>query len=309
MIALAMFAGGLSVLLLVLGSTRILRLRADQIQARLDFVLPKLSAPPQRPRVERRRRVAPAGGAFGSIVESQKALLAAASVDMPIATWLLVRGGSLGVALVLLLISPLLGLVGFVVAFMGPGLWLGRRKATLKKKIDRDLPDALLALANALRGGLSLNQSLSALATDFPPPLGDLFRETLQAVGLGSSIDASFETFADRTGVSEFHVLATAMAIQRQSGGNLSDILESVSTVIGEKLKLRAKVKALTAEPRLSAVVLSVLPIGVGLMIFFINPTFITPLVTSLAGHLMLGFAIFWEAIGVFFIRSVTRIE
>lgn len=309
MIALAMLAGGVSVLLLILGATRMLRLRADRIAGRLASVLPKSAAPPQRPRPQRRRPVPTGRGSLGSLAERQQALLNAASVAMPVHTWLWVRGGSLGMALVLLFVSPLFGLLGFVVALIGPSFWLGRRKAILKQKIDRGLPDTLLALANALRSGLSLNQALSSLATDFPPPLGDLFRETLQAVGLGSSIDASFETFAERTGIEEFRVLATAMAIQRQSGGNLSDILESVSTVIGEKLKLREKVKALTAEPRLSAVVLSVLPVGVGLMIFFINPSFITPLITTLAGHLMLGFAIFWEAIGVFFIRSVTRIE
>ncbi len=305
----AMLFGGLAVLMITVGVSHLLSARLGRMEERIAAVVPRPLEATGSLHPRSRRDASPHRGLLARFRESQRIALQGAGVDLSATTWLAVRVVLVLLSLIVLFLSPLLGLLVLILAALGPSMWLRRRKEALRTRIGRDLPDALLALANALRSGLSVTQALSTLASDYPPPLGDLFRETLQAVGLGSTIDTSFETFADRTGIAEFHVLATAMSIQRQSGGNLSDILESVATVISEKLKLRERVKALTAEPRLSAWVLSILPVGVGLMIFFLNPGFITPLVTTLAGHLMLGFAALWEAIGVFFIRSVARID
>ncbi len=242
-------------------------------------------------------------------LERDAAALRRAGSHMQPLTWALIRAGSLVVAVAFMPLSIVLGLVLVLVALGLPPLWLTSRQSQRKQRMERELPASLLALSNALKSGLSLGQAVSALAAEVPPPLGDLFRDIQQQSAVGVAVEQAMEEVSTSTGIEEFHLLATAVSIQRQSGGNLSAIIESVASIVAEKLKMRERVRALTAEPRLSAWVLSLLPFGVGSFMFVIDRSFMLPLITTTVGNAIIGAAVVMDVIGAIFIRAVIRVE
>lgn len=303
-----LFLVGASALFLTVGISAAFASHRLQVEVHLASLVPPKTEPLVAQVVAPVRRRT-ASGLIGSFSASQEQLLQAVGITMPIRTWLFARLAFAVLGLVLMIFSVVIGVAVLLAAWLAPNLWLSGRRSTIRLQIERDLPDALVALASGLRGGLSINQALATLQNEVPGPLGELLREAHQSTGVGESLDLAFERIGERTRVKEFHMLATAISIQRQSGGNLSEVLDSVADVIGEKLKLRQRVKALTAEPRLSAWVLSLLPVGVGLLIFIIDSKFISPLFTTMIGRVMLGFAVLLDGVGALVIRSVTRLD
>lgn len=242
-------------------------------------------------------------------LERDAAALRRAGSHMQPATWALMRAGSVLVSLVLMPVSLVVGIGALLMSILLPSLWLSARQGQRKQRMEREMPASLLALSNALKSGLSLGQAVGALAAEVPPPLGDIFREIQQQSSVGVAVERAMEEISVSTGIEEFHLLATAVSIQRQSGGNLSAIIESVAQIVTEKLKMRERVRALTAEPRLSAWVLSLLPFAVGSFMFVIDRSFMLPLVTTTVGNAIIGAAVVMDVIGAVFIRAVIRVD
>ena len=306
-----LFLSAAAVMALTFGLTAAIWSRRAEIERRIASVVPRarplsVLAPAAVTPVPRSRRRGP----WASLLTRQEHALAAAGSGMTATQWLEVRFGAVAAAVLALLVLPVLvGLVVLALALLGPSFWLNSRRRKLRLQVERDLPDALLAISNGLRGGLSINQAIAALASEMSGPLGDIMREVQQSAGLGSTVEIALDAVSERLNMNEFHIVATAVAIQRQSGGNLSEVLDSVASVISEKLKLRQRVKSLTAEPRLSAWVLSLLPIGVGAIMMLIDPGFVEPLLNTMIGHMLLAMVAFLEFVGVYAIRTITRIE
>jgi tight adherence protein B len=164
--------------------------------------------------------------------------------------------------------SVLLGLIAGLLGAAVPFLYvLHKRKARLNR-ILHQLPDAYDLMGRILRAGQSVSQSMQAVATEFEMPLGGEFAYCYEQQNLGLAPDIALRDLARRTGLLEVKILTLAMVVQQETGGNLAELLDKLATVIRERIKIKGKISALTAEGRMQAVVLLILPIALllGLM-------------------------------------------
>jgi tight adherence protein B len=200
------------------------------------------------------------------------------------------------------------GIVGAVAA-AGPRVAL---KVALDRRADKlreQLPDVLTIMASSLRAGHSFLQSLDTVAKEISQPARDEFARVVAEVRLGRPVEDSLEALADRVGSADFRWAVLAVNIQREVGGNLAEILDTVSDTLRERAMMRRQIKVLTAEGRLSAWVLTLLPIGIGLYMFSVNPDYIGVLFTDRLGWVMLGVAVVLMGLGILWMRKIVDID
>jgi tight adherence protein B len=165
-------------------------------------------------------------------------------------------------------------LVGVPASLLGgalPWVYLRKRLQGRRDKLLRQLPAAFDLMARVLRAGLSMPQALAAVAESFEDPIGSDFGHCQEEQNLGIFPEVSFRAMAERTGVLEMKIFVMALLIQRQTGGNLSDVLERLAGLIRERLRLRNSIRTLTAEGRMQAGVLLVLPLVMFVVMRYIN--------------------------------------
>jgi tight adherence protein B len=180
-------------------------------------------------------------------------------------------------------------------------MWNARQEKYLKQ-----LPSAFELMARVIRAGQSVPQSLQAVADAFDDPLASSFQTCLQKQNLGMRPEVAFQTMAETSGIIEMRIFAMAMVIQRQTGGNLSDVLERLAGLVRARLKLRQQVRTLTAEGRLQGGTLVVLPFVVFFVLMFINRGY----VEVLFEHVPLLVATLCSmGIGVLWIRKIVNID
>ena len=200
-----------------------------------------------------------------------------------------------------------------VVAFVGG---FGFPRWFLNKLINRRQQKFLGLLANALdvvvRGiktGLPLNECMQVIARESPAPLAGEFREVVEQQRLGVSIADGLERMCDRLPLAEVRFLTIVIGIQQQSGGNLSEALSKLASVLRERQMLALKVKALSAEAKASALVLASLPPGVMTMVYLSSPDYIDPLFTTTIGHFMVAVGAVWMMTGVLIMRKMINFK
>ncbi len=187
---------------------------------------------------------------------------------------------------------------------------LGALKRRRVARIGAQLPDYLQAVANGLRAGYALTASLeSSCLSVGDGPLKDEIRRTVQETHIGIPLEEALLDLSQRIDLMELDLAITAILVQRQVGGNLAEVLDRIQETLRERVRLAAEVKTLTAQGRLSGLVVGLLPIGLGLGVTLLNPGFMAPLFTTPTGHLMLGVAGALELIGMFAISRIVRVE
>lgn len=202
-------------------------------------------------------------------------------------------------------IAVLLGLIGLL-ALTG----VSHRKAARRKKaFYEQLPDVLLLMSGALKAGYSLQQAVAAVGADAKPPASDEFKRTMAEVRLGASLDDALEALGRRIGIVDFEWSVLAIQIQREVGGNLAEILEIISATIRERERLRRQLSSLTAEGRLSAIVLGVLPLFLAVLLVLRSPNYLAPLYQTSRGLIMIVGSGVLMVIGVFWMRKIIRME
>lgn len=191
----------------------------------------------------------------------------------------------------------------------GPIFWLKRTAAKVSVKADRQLPELLGSLAASMRSGHSLTQGLEAVADQTGPPLGREFQRVLAETQMGRGLDGALEAMAERVDSNDLRWTVRAMVIQSRTGGRLADILEVLSEFMRDREEVRREIKALTAEGRISALILGGLPFFVAGALLFLSPDYLNPLFAEPMGWAMLagagvlmGFAMMW-------IRKIIQIE
>lgn len=207
----------------------------------------------------------------------------------------------------------LAGLIGALVLLIiggvaGPAI-LSFRERQRKNKFTAQLPDMLQLMAGALRAGFSLMQAVDAVSQEVEDPMGKELRRVVTEARLGRELEESLEDTAERTASDDFAWAVMAIRIQREVGGNLAELLLTVAETMVQRTRLRREVKALTAEGRISAIVLGVLPPGLGAFITLTNPDFMRPLFHEFLGQMMLGLAIVSMIIGFVWMNKVIQIE
>jgi tight adherence protein B len=196
-----------------------------------------------------------------------------------------------------------------VVGFFLPALLVRMKKKGILKKIDQQLPDTIMLLSNSLKAGYSFMQAVDVASKELPPPISLEFKQLLKEVNLGVNTETALESLSGRVQSEDMKLVILAVLIQREIGGNLSEILDNISDTIRARIKVKGEISVLTAQGRISGVIISLLPIALGFAIFVMNPTYITVLFTEPLGMMMLGASIIMQLIGILFIRKIIRIE
>ena len=229
------------------------------------------------------------------------------------AEWLLIHLGIfLGAGLVGLLLgqgSLVLGLVFFAVGAIGPWLWLSMRRSRRRKAFSSSLPDTLQLMSGSLAAGLSLAQSVDTIVREGVEPISSEFKRVLIEARLGVALEDALESVADRFDSKDFAWVVMAIKIQRQVGGNLAELLETVAATMREREYMRRQVAALSAEGKLSAWVLGGLPPLFMVYLLLTNRDYVMVLFTDPIGWLMLGGACLLLALGVFWMSRLVKVE
>jgi tight adherence protein B len=219
-----------------------------------------------------------------------------------------------GVAVVLLLFlaatkSPFVSLVGTVVLAIIPPSTLSFLARRRQKQFDSLLPDTLHLLASTLRAGYSLMQGVEAVSQEVSEPVGRELRRVVTEARLGRPLEESLEQVAERMDSPDFAWAVMAVRIQREVGGNLAELLVTVADTMTERERLRRDVNALTAEGRVSAIVLGLLPLGIGVFIMGSNPGYLDPLFDETLGKAMLIGAGVMMGVGFYWMKKTIEIE
>jgi tight adherence protein B len=219
----------------------------------------------------------------------------------------------------------LLAVLGFIIGWaVGSGIWslglsLGlsilpiiflkwkRTRKTLQ--IEKHMPEAMELLARSLRAGHTLSGTLELAGQEVPKPLGSEMRITYEEQRLGLSMAQAFRRMGERVASQDLQYFITAVLIQAETGGNLSEILDNISYIIRDRLKLKGKVKGLTAEGRFSALILSLLPFATFIAFYFMNRTYVMTLFTDPMGTKFLTGGIISIAFGVLVMRRMVNIK
>ncbi|SIT50183.1 Flp pilus assembly protein TadB [Paraburkholderia piptadeniae] len=288
-------------------------------------------------RVENRIRMMSAGGHGNAQTESilkqrelsTSALMTRLLLKLPrvhaLDGWLVQSGlgWSVGKFLMLTVCTPIvLGLIGQLLPIPAPAVvalaLVGALYAPFKvnramkkrlKKLEAQLPEAADMMSRSLRAGHSFATALGIVGDEMPEPIGGEFRAAFDEINFGIPLNEALGALANRIPISDLRYFVIAVLIQRESGGNLAEILGNISQLIRNRLALLGKVRALSAEGRLSAWILGILPFAVALIISLINPGFLNVLWTDTAGPKLVGVALVSMVSGVVWMRKIIRIH
>ena len=234
-----------------------------------------------------------------------------AGIDMRPAEYVVVvLATALGAAFVGLLLGGLLAsLVCMLIAVGAFAMVVSMKTSKRCKAFDEQLPDALSLIAGALRAGHSLPQAIDALAQEAESPTREEFRRALFETQLGHTLPATLAAIARRVRSEDFDWVVQAIEIQGDVGGDLAHVLDNVTSTIRDRTRVRRQIDVLTAEGRLSAMVLLALPILMFAFMVMVNPTYIGELTKSVAGIAMLVTAATLMVVGALWLRRITRLS
>jgi tight adherence protein B len=227
---------------------------------------------------------------------------------------------------VFLLFSLLLAFIGFYAAYsmfktlllsfpaavlfcLIPYFVASIRKRQRMRKFERQLPDALDLVARSLRAGHAFSGGLQMVADEFDDPLGIEFQRTVAQINFGLSTEQALKALANRVDCADLKFFAISVIIQRESGGNLAEILENISSLIRGRFKLRGKIRTLTAEGKLSAAILVGIPFFIAFALSFVNPEYVRVLLTDPTGKMLVAAALIMMGLGIAWMKKMITLK
>jgi tight adherence protein B len=231
---------------------------------------------------------------------------------VPFATFLL---GSLLLAIVVGLGSMqfhmhlIVTLVSAALSASVPFGYLYWKKTKRMARFQRQLPEALELMARALRAGHAFFVGLKLVGEEFSEPIGPEFKRAFDEVSMGVSVPQALENLSNRVDCLDLKFFVTSVSVQRETGGNLAEIIESLGRLIRKRFELYMKIKALSAEGKVSAIILFALPLVLGLLLYRMNPEYIGLLFTDPIGHTMLMVGSTLMIVGSFITGKIINIE
>ena len=313
---IAIFASllvALAIVLMFWGLGRSIRLSEEIIEGRLgryaaspqpvlageDAEVPEAGSQSARRRTEERSLV-------GAIARE----LARANLTITVSEFILliVISTAMGLLVGMVLFRSVLGVIGAPVGFYLPRLYLTRRKGARLRAFDEQLADTLTMLAGSLRSGYSLVQAMDLVAHEGAPPTSEEFGRMVREVGLGLSMDDALKNLLRRVPSDDLDLVITVMGVQHEVGGNLAQILDTISYTIRERVRIKGEIKILTAYGRFSGYIIAGLPVVIALVLFIINRRYLEPLYSTTCGLAMLGTAAVSMTVGFLLIRRIIDI-
>ena len=221
---------------------------------------------------------------------------------------LIVSAGFFFLAL-LILQNIFLALIFSLIGLVIPRFYINFSKAQRITKFNNQISDTLVMMANSLRAGFSFIQVMDLVSKEMSPPISKEFGRTFREINLGTPTEEALENLNQRVGSQDLEMTVTAVLIQRQVGGNLAEILENISETIRERVRIKGEIKTLTAQGRISGLIIGLLPLALLGFLVMINPSYVTLLFNHPVGLMMLGGAVLAEIIGIFLIRRIINIK
>ncbi|RXJ01908.1 type II secretion system protein [Anaerobacillus alkaliphilus] len=220
----------------------------------------------------------------------------------------------IGALLIGLLLNLLLGnmlflFLGIIIGYVLPVFWVKKKHAQRLRQFNEGLPDMIVTIIGSLRAGFSFQQALKSVVDESDSPIKDEMDIVIKEMQYGRTIEEALNELKERMPSDDLDLMIQAILIQRQVGGNLATILEKIVETIRDRTKIQQQIQTLTAQGRLSGMVIGFLPIILGVVIFLINPGYISSLFTNPIGLVLVGLGLFFGILGIIFIRKVTTIE
>ncbi|KUO51462.1 MAG: hypothetical protein APF76_13950 [Desulfitibacter sp. BRH_c19] len=185
-------------------------------------------------------------------------------------------------------------------------------ESTLKKRLklfDKQIGDALVIISNSMRAGFSFMQAMDMVSKEMPNPISGEFNRTLREISMGTPTHLALDNLTERVGSEDLGLVITAILIQRQVGGNLAEVLDNISDTIRERIRIAGEIRTLTAQGRISGMIIGSLPIALAVMIFLIDQNYILTLFREPIGLIAVGIGLTSQVIGFLLIQKVIKIE
>lgn len=221
----------------------------------------------------------------------------------------LVLAAAGAVVIMILTGNPVVALLGLAAGGSAPFIYVSRKRQARLAKFDEQLPDAVDVMKRALRAGHPFNASLKLVAEDMEEPISREFELTFADVNYGNDLRRALLGMLLRVPNTNLMAVATAVLIQKETGGNLAEIFENISKVIRSRFRFGRRVRTLSAEGRMSAWILTLVPIILFGVLWITTPEYLPPLLESPTGQNMLIFAGFMMVLAVFWMRRIIRID
>jgi tight adherence protein B len=209
-----------------------------------------------------------------------------------------------------------LAVIGAVAGLFVPRLYVGMQQRKRLRDFDNQLGDMLNLVVNGLRAGYSSMQALESISRELPPPISDEFRRVVQEIQLGLPQEAALANLKRRVPSPDLDFVVTAINIQREVGGNLAEILDSISHTIRERVRIKGEINTLTAQGQITAWLISLLPIGLALLLFVINRNYMMnvfgpPIIfgVPLCGIIMIFTSLVLIGLGFAIVQKIVDIE
>lgn len=215
------------------------------------------------------------------------------------------------VSLLVLLLQgslPFALLLGLLAYFL-PGILVNVKKKKRNQALTNQLPEALDIISNGLRAGYSFPQAMSVVGREMSSPVKDEFSRVIRENRMGKPLEEALLNMGDRTDCEDLELFITALIIHKQVGGNLAEVLTNISTTIRERVRIKGEIDTLTAQGRLSAIIILLLPFVLALVLFFVNPEYMMILLNNLIGQILIGYGIVSMTIGTLLIRKIVNIN
>lgn len=247
--------------------------------------------------------------AMGARLERQ---LEAADSQFTVAEYIMLR---IGLTLLFFLVGwvivrhPIGGLTLSLVGWMLPGFYLRRRQSKRAKEFADQLPDMLSMLVGSLRAGYGLLHALSVIEDEMPEPMSTEFGRVIRETALGYSLGEALDHLVERIDNDDLALIVTTIHIQNEVGGNLADVLETISKTIRDRIQLKGEIRAMTAQQRATGSILSGLPFAVGVLLMLINPEYMLGIFQPGWPLLIPAGAVVMIILGNIIMRMVTRID
>jgi tight adherence protein B len=201
------------------------------------------------------------------------------------------------------------GLSAAVFFGYAPFLILHMKKGRKTRVIEKQMPEAMELLARSLRAGHAMPSSIELAGKEIPDPLGGEMKTVYDEQRLGLGLNAALQRMGERVASQDLHYFVTAVVLQAETGGNLAEVMENIGYLIRERLKLKGKIQALSAEGRLSALILTLLPFFVFGTLLVISPRYLDPLLYNPSGQMIIGVALFNIIVGLLWMRKIININ
>ncbi len=190
-----------------------------------------------------------------------------------------------------------------------PIVFIKIKKGNRIKAFEAQLGDTLIMMCNGLRSGFSFQQTMENVATDMPAPIGMEFGKVCNEIRYGATMEEALNNMVDRVKSPDLMLVVSAVLIQRTTGGNLSEILTTISQTIRDRIKIKGEISSITAQGRMSGLIIGALPICIAAVLMVVNPEYMSTFFSTSVGNIMLAVSIVMEVLGFFAIRKVVTIE